>query len=79
MLKKDSDRELLSNLGLVVQLGLTMAISIVGLFLLGFYLDRKLHTKGILLIVGILLGIVSGAISCYNLIKHYEKKRTKSE
>ncbi|RLC46609.1 MAG: hypothetical protein DRH57_05760 [Candidatus Cloacimonadota bacterium] len=75
----DSDKELLNNLGLVMQLGLVMAINIVGLFLLGFYLDRKFHTKGILLIIGILFGVVSGAISCYNLIKHNESKRTKSE
>ena len=50
----------LSALGLVSQLGLIMAVAIVGGVVVGNYLDRALGTNGLLLVGGILLGIGGG-------------------
>jgi ATP synthase protein I len=64
-----SNRDWVTHLTIVMQLGLTMVGSIAFCFLIGFYLDRWLHTRGIFITVFILLGIVGGGITCYRQIK----------
>ncbi|MBW1714077.1 MAG: AtpZ/AtpI family protein [Deltaproteobacteria bacterium] len=60
-------------LALVSQLGLTMAGSIGLGFALGFYLDRWLGTRGIFLVVFILLGVAGGGWTCYRQVMNLEK------
>jgi ATP synthase protein I len=60
-------------LALTMQLGLTMAGSIGLGLAIGFYLDRWLGAKGILLVVFILLGVIGGAVTCYRQIMDLEK------
>lgn len=67
-------REIFTGVGLVVHLGLTMVISIVGCFLLGLYLDKKFQLGGIAIILFLILGIFIGAFSAYKLIKQDENK-----
>ena len=61
-------RDSVEYLALVTQIGLTMAGSIGLCFAVGYYLDRWLGTKGILLVVFILLGVVGGGATCYHQI-----------
>lgn len=58
--KGNSPFEVFSALALVGQLGLVMALAIVGGVLAGSYLDRLVGSKGLLLVLGILLGIGGG-------------------
>jgi ATP synthase protein I len=53
---------------LVTQVGLTMAGSILFCFAIGYYLDKWLNTKGIFIIIFILLGIVGGGYTVYRQI-----------
>lgn len=63
------NKEILKNIGLVTQLGLSVISSIL-IFVLGFvYLDKKLHTEGKLIIIGVLLGVATGILAAYRLLK----------
>ena len=66
-------RDFVEYLALTSQVGLTMAGSIVFCFMLGYLLDKWLHTGGILLVIFILLGIVGGAVTVYRQITHLPK------
>ncbi|HHI87686.1 MAG TPA: hypothetical protein ENK03_01955 [Candidatus Cloacimonetes bacterium] len=65
-------KEIFEGLGLVAQLGLTMVINILIFFFIGLFFDKKFHLKGIAIIIGIFCGIITGAFSCYQLIKKNE-------
>lgn len=67
------NREWVTHLSIVMQLGLTMVGSIGFCFLIGFYLDRWLHTKGIFISIFIILGIIGGAITVYRQIQEVMK------
>ena len=56
------------NLQIVTQLGLTMAGCIAFCFFIGLYLDRWLGTKGVFLIIFIILGVVGGGVTVYRQI-----------
>jgi F0F1-type ATP synthase assembly protein I len=62
------NRDWVTHLTIVMQLGLTMVGSIAFCFFIGFYLDRWLHTKGIFITIFIVLGVVGGAITVYRQI-----------
>jgi len=66
-------RDLVEYLTFVSQAGLTMGGSIVFCFMVGYFLDKWLHTHGILLVVFILLGIVGGGYTVYLQIKKLPK------
>ncbi len=65
-------KEVFEGLGLVAQLGLTMVINILIFFFIGLFIDKKWNLGGIPIIIGIFCGVVSGAFSCYQLIKKNE-------
>lgn len=67
-------RDSVEYLALVSQLGLTMAGSIGLCFAIGYYLDRWLGTKGLLLVVFILLGVAGGGYTCYRQIMGLDEK-----
>jgi len=56
------------NVALIMQLGLSMAGSVVLCFFIGRQLDKWLGTKGVFLIVFIILGVVGGAYLAYKNI-----------
>lgn len=49
----------LVNLVLITQVGLSMIVPIIGCFLLGNYLDSKLSTGNIFLLVFTILGVLA--------------------
>ncbi|MBW1720856.1 MAG: AtpZ/AtpI family protein [Deltaproteobacteria bacterium] len=51
-----------------MQLGLTMAGSILFCFAIGYYLDKWLETKGLFITIFILLGIVGGGYTAFRQI-----------
>jgi ATP synthase protein I len=53
---------------LVTQLGLTMAGCIVFCFAVGYFLDKWLNTKGVFLVIFILLGVIGGGYTVYRQI-----------
>ena len=55
-------------MALTMQIGLTMAGSILFCFVIGYYLDKWLNTKPIFIIIFILLGIVGGGVTVYRQI-----------
>ena len=67
-MKDTGYRDFARYLGLVSQVGLTMVLWIGAGFGAGFFLDRKLATHGLLLVIFILLGILGGFWSVYRLI-----------
>ena len=67
-MKDTGYRDFARYLGLVSQVGLTMVLWIGAGFGAGFFLDRKLATHGLFLVIFILLGILGGFWSVYRLI-----------
>lgn len=67
-------RDTIEYLALVTQVGLTMAGSIAFCFMIGYYLDKWLGTRGIFLVIFIVLGILGGAWTVYRQITGLPKK-----
>lgn len=70
-------KETLEQMALVTQLGLTMAGSIIFCFFIGYFLDKWLHTKGIFLVIFILLGVFGGGWTVYRQIMAMDKSEKK--
>ncbi len=58
-----------AHLQIVMQLGLTMVGCIAFCFFVGLYLDRWLGTKGILVAISTLLGVIGGGVTAYRQIQ----------
>jgi ATP synthase protein I len=56
------------SLALVGQLGFTIAIPIALLAILGNYLDGVVHIGHLFLLLGLLLGLISGIYGAYRLL-----------
>lgn len=67
-------RDTIEYLALVTQVGLTMAGSIAFCFMIGYYLDKWLGTRGVFLVIFIVLGIIGGAWTVYRQITGLPKK-----
>ncbi|HOE91328.1 MAG TPA: AtpZ/AtpI family protein [Candidatus Cloacimonadota bacterium] len=68
------DKGILSAIVLLTQLGLTMALSILLWVLVFFYLKRTYQLHDFFLIIGAILGIITGFIADYHIIMQYFKK-----
>jgi len=69
-----SRKEILGALGLISQMGLTMAISMGISIFLGKWLDEKLGTSPWFLLLFCLVGIYAALRNMYTLTKKYWKK-----
>ena len=67
----------IENLSILMQIGLTMAGCIVFCFFVGFYLDRWLGTKGILVALFTLLGVIGGGVTVYRQIREILEPKIK--
>ena len=67
------------NLSIVMQLGLTMAGCICFCFFIGLYLDRWLGTKGILIAIFTILGVVGGGVVAYRQILEVTSSEQKED
>lgn len=75
----DKNRDWTENFALVMQTGLTMVGSIMFCFFIGLYLDRWLGTRGLFLIIGLLLGIAGGGVTAYRQIMDMLKDKHKKD
>lgn len=57
-----------AHLHIVMQLGLTMVGCIAFCFFIGRYLDRLLGTKGVMVTIFIVLGVIGGGFTAYRQI-----------
>lgn len=64
----------LRELTLVSQLGISMVLSIAIFFAGGFFLDKWLGTKPVFILIGILVGVVSGGYLVYKQIMEVTAK-----
>jgi F0F1-type ATP synthase assembly protein I len=62
-----------------MQLGLTMAGCICFCFFIGLYLDRWLGTKGILIAIFTVLGVVGGGVVAYRQILEVTSSEKKED
>ena len=76
MLKRDnkklfnlkSNTDVLGDLSIIMQIGLTMAGCIIFCFFIGLCLDKWLKTKGIFVTIFIVLGVIGGGNTVYRQI-----------
>lgn len=79
MAKNKEYKDLMEQLTLVTQLGLTMAGCIVFCFAVGYYLDRWLGTRGVFLVLFIFLGVIGGGVTVYRQITDLERQANAGE
>ncbi|MDO4764774.1 MAG: AtpZ/AtpI family protein [Eubacteriales bacterium] len=73
------NRDSLKALAMLTQMGITMIVPIgLGLFA-GVFLDRKLNTAPIFLLIFILLGIVAGFRNIYQMTRSFLKSPAEME
>ena len=76
-----SNKAWAAHLQIVMQLGLTMVGCIALCFFIGRYLDLWLGTRGILVAIFTVLGVIGGGVTCYRQIQEIldsEKQDTDS-
>ena len=73
------NRSWAENLSIVMQIGLTMAGCICFCFFIGLYLDRRLHTKGVLTVIFTILGVLGGGNVVYRQILEITDQKDKEE
>ncbi|MCF7857880.1 MAG: AtpZ/AtpI family protein [Candidatus Cloacimonetes bacterium] len=71
MLKKNKklNSVLVKYISLITQLGLTMISSILICLLGAVYLERKIQTDGLIILIGVLIGVAAGIFLSYKLLK----------
>ncbi|HEY5006165.1 MAG TPA: AtpZ/AtpI family protein [Ktedonobacteraceae bacterium] len=57
------------SLGALAGMGFTIAVPIVFFAVLGNYLDGLIHTGSLFILLGLLLGLITGTYGAYRLFK----------
>ncbi|MDY6905959.1 MAG: AtpZ/AtpI family protein [Thermodesulfobacteriota bacterium] len=78
VLNYKKNRQWIENMHIVMQLGLTMAGSIMFCFFVGYYLDKWLGTKGIFITLFIIFGVLGGSNVVYRQIMEITNESSKS-
>ncbi|WP_342782578.1 AtpZ/AtpI family protein [Thermosediminibacter litoriperuensis] len=65
----------MQHIALLTQIGLNIALPIVGGVYAGAYLDRRFSTGSAFLILGVILGFFSGVAGVYRLVSAEFKKK----
>lgn len=70
----------LENLGLITQIGMIMILPIIGGLFLGKWLDEKLNTGNIFLLVMVILGVIIAFLNLFRYtMRDIEKRSDKDE
>jgi len=67
-------RDLWSQVAFYTSLGFIIPGSVVGGYIIGWFLDQHLHTKPVLGIIGGLAGAAGGIIEVFQLLTRMEKR-----
>lgn len=75
MKKKEDNRSALKNLALISQLGISMVTPILLGVYIGQWIDGRMGTKGIFMLVFILLGVGGGFMNLFKITGAFKNKR----
>jgi ATP synthase protein I len=67
-MSKNQPPSVWGSLALMGQLGLTIVLPIAILAIGGYFLDGVTHTRPLFILLGLLLGLISGIYGAYRLI-----------
>lgn len=73
--KKRTSAQIAQMLSLISQLGIMMLVSIFGCFFIGKYIDNKLNTSPIFMLVFLVLGVGGAFMSVYKTVIVYTKRK----
>ena len=73
--KKSKGAEIAQALSLLSQIGIMMVVSIVGCFFIGRFIDNKLNTEPIFMLIFLVLGIGGAFMSVYKTVDGYTKRK----
>ncbi|MEG1311698.1 MAG: AtpZ/AtpI family protein [Clostridium sp.] len=75
MSKRNMYMEIATMLSLLTQVGLMILIPILGCTFIGKFIDSKLNTNPIFLLIFIILGIGGAFMSVYKTLSTYTKRK----
>lgn len=75
MKKKDSDKSALKNIALISQVGISMAAPILLGVFIGQWIDKKVGTEGIFMLIFIFLGVGGGFMNLFKITGAFKNKR----
>lgn len=73
--KKSTAAQIAQMLSLMSQLGIMMVVSIFGCFFIGKFIDDKLNTGPIFMLIFLVLGIGGAFMSVYKTVIGYTKRK----
>jgi len=76
--RKQGMSKALKALSLIREIGIMMVVNVLVGFFAGMYLDRWLGTSFVFLLIGTLLGMISGFRTVYLLIMKMERRGDKT-
>ncbi len=65
------------NLSLITHLGILMILPIFGGVFLGNWIDKKLQTGNVFLLIFVIIGVASGFLNVYKVVMKDIKKKSK--
>ena len=73
--KKSNSAKIAQALSLISQLSIMMLVSIFGFFFIGEFIDEKLNTEPIFMLIFLVLGIGGAFMSVYKTVIGYTKRK----
>ena len=73
--KKSTGAQIAQALSLLSQLSIMMLVSIFGCFFLGKFIDTKLNTRPIFMLIFLILGIGGAFMSVYKTVIGFTKRK----
>lgn len=73
--KKRTGVQIAQMLSLISQLGIMMVVSIFGCFFVGKFIDNKLNTSPIFMLIFLVLGVGGAFMSVYKTVIVYTKRK----
>ena len=73
--KKSTGAQIAQTLSLISQLGIMMLVSIFGCFFIGKFIDTKLNTGPIFMLIFLVLGVGGAFMSVYKTVIGYTKRK----
>ena len=73
--KKRTSAQIAQMFSLISQLGIMMLVSIFGCFFIGKYIDNKLNTSPIFMLIFLVLGVGGAFMSVYKTVIVYTKRK----
>ncbi|NBI06038.1 AtpZ/AtpI family protein [Senegalia massiliensis] len=74
-MSKKSTSKALENIALITQIGISMAVPIIGSIFLGNFLDKKLGTNILFLIVFLILGVGAAFMTLFKMTSRMSNRK----